>query len=318
MARKIVAIQSLSAAHESRLRQAAPGWELVHGKTQDDWQPHLADAEIIVGWHPAVVEACLRPGTTLRWLQHWGAGVDNFPFEAFASSGVVLTNASGVHANPISETIMAMMLSLTRKLHVSVRNQTQRQWRQIGGLGEMHGKTAGIIGVGAIGEETARLCKAFGMNVLGVKRTPSPCAYVDRMVSMRQLNEVLGESDYVIVTLPLTKDTAHVIGVEQFRAMKPSAFYINIGRGGTTDELALVEALRSGSIAGAGLDVFEVEPLPVSSPLWEMDNVIISAHNTGITVHYDDRAMDIFLRNLQDYLAGSEPQLNRIDLDKQY
>jgi phosphoglycerate dehydrogenase-like enzyme len=235
-----------------------------------------------------------------------------------AEFGIILTNASGVHPNPISETVLAMMLGLTRKIHLSVRNQLLHKWESVGELGEIHGKTIGIIGAGAIGMEIAKLSKVFGMKVIGVKKTLSESVYVDHMVTLEQLDEVLTESDFVVVTLPLTHETNHVMGRDQFAKMKPSAYYFNIGRGGTTDTEALIEALQSGTIAGAGLDVFEIEPLPEDNPLWDMDNVILTPHNSGSTEYYHERAMHIFLRNLMDYMEGREPQLNRVDYNEQY
>jgi phosphoglycerate dehydrogenase-like enzyme len=318
MGRKIVIVQNITETHEKQICSVARDWELITGEEREQWQPHLADAEIVVGWNSTVEQECLQPDTALRWVQSWGAGVDKMPFAALAEYGVLLTNASGVHPNPISESIFAMMLGLTRKIQLSIRNQLEHKWQQLGGLGEIHGKTIGIIGVGAIGLEVAKLSKVFGMTVLGVKRTLSESVYVDRMVTMDGLDEVLRESDYVVVTLPHTSETNHVIGRGQFAEMKPSAYYINIGRGGTTDTEALIEALQNGSIAGAGLDVFEIEPLPADNLLWDMDNVIITAHNSGITEYYQERAMQIFLRNLRDYVDGREPQLNRVDLDNQY
>ncbi|MDF2958451.1 MAG: 2-hydroxyacid dehydrogenase, partial [Paenibacillus sp.] len=246
MARKIVSVHTLSPVHEEQVRKLVPDWDFVNGKESDQWLAHLADAEILVGWSRAAAEQCLQPGTRLRWVQNWGAGVDKMPLQELAEAGVILTNASGVHPNPISETVLGMMLGLTRKIHLAIGNQHQRKWGSLEPLGEMHGKTVGIIGVGAIGTEVAKLCKAFGMKVLGVKRTLSESEFVDQMVTMDGLDEVLRESDYIVVTLPLTSETANVIGASQFQSMKPSAYYINIGRGGTTDEQALIEALRSG------------------------------------------------------------------------
>jgi phosphoglycerate dehydrogenase-like enzyme len=320
MTRKIVVVQAISETHEKQIRSLARDWELVHGKEQEKWQPHLADAEIIAGWHSTLAKECLQPDTALRWIQNWGAGVDNMPLQEIAEHGVMLTTTSGVHPNPISESIFAMMLGLTRKMQIAIRNQLQHKWDRSGfsDMGEIHGKTIAIIGVGAIGLEVAKLSKVFGMTVLGIKRTLSESVYVDRMVTMDGLNEVLSESDYVVNTLPHTSETNHVIGREQFAVMKSSAYYINIGRGGTTDTEALIEALQSGSIAGAGLDVFEVEPLPADNLLWDMENVIITPHNSGITEYYQERAMQIFLRNLRDYIEGREPQLNRVDFKNQY
>jgi phosphoglycerate dehydrogenase-like enzyme len=235
-----------------------------------------------------------------------------------AARGIVLTNASGVHAFPISETILAMMLAFARKLHLSIRHQEQRAWKSVGPLGEIHGQTMGVIGVGAIGEETARLGKAFGMKVLGVRRSGAPSPHVDRMYGQDGLDEVLQQSDYVIVTLPLTPETRHLIGQREFMRMKASAYFINIGRGGTVHTEALLDALREGRIAGAGLDVFEQEPLPAASPLWEQENVIITPHNSGATVYYDDRAADIFLANLKAYLHNGRPSINVVDFNKNY
>lgn len=315
---KIVCIQSLSDTDLEQIRRIAPHWEIVHGTETESWLPHLKDAEIVLGWRRTTEQECLKPGTRLRWVQTWGAGVDYVDFNKLAEYGVMLTNASGVHAYPISETILAMMLAFTRKVHLALRNQIQAKWQGVGLLGEIRGQTAGILGIGAIGEETAKLCKAFGMHVLGVRRSDHASPYVDEMFQYEGLNDVLRRSDYVINTLPLTAETRSIIGRGQFNRMQPTAMYINIGRGGTTDTEALVEALKSGVIAGAGLDVFEKEPLAETSPLWGLDNVILTPHNAGSTAKYQERAMEIFLHNLRDYVEGREPSRNRVDLQKQY
>jgi phosphoglycerate dehydrogenase-like enzyme len=315
---KIVCMQSMSEPDLEQIRRIAPHWEIVHGTEAESWLPHLNEAEIVLGWRRTAEQECLKPGTRLRWVQTWGAGVDYVDFDKFAEYGVMLTNASGVHAYPISETILAMMLAFTRKVHLALRNQIQAEWQSVGLLGEIHGQTAGILGIGAIGEETAKLCKAFGMRVLGVRRSDQASPYVDEMVQYEGLDDVLRRSDFVINTLPLTAETRHIIGRGQFNRMQPTAFYINIGRGGTTDTEALVEALKSGGIAGAGLDVFEKEPLDETSPLWGLDNVILTPHNSGSTGKYQERAMEIFLHNLRDYVEGREPSRNRVDLQKQY
>lgn len=315
---KIICLRTMSLNHlEQIYKVIPPGWEVIHGD-KEQWTLHLKDAEIMVGWNGTVVEQCLNPNTKLRWVQNWGAGVDGMPLAEMAAQGIVLTNASGVHAFPISETILAMMLAFSRKLHVSIRNQVQNTWKSTGELNEIHGRTMGVIGVGAIGEETARLGKAFGMKVLGVRRSGEPSLYVDRMFDNLGLDEVLRLSDYIIVTLPLTPETYHLFGRREFALMKASAHFINIGRGGTTDTEALLEALREGKIAGAGLDVFEQEPLPETSPLWQLDNVIITPHNSGSTVYYDDRAMEIFLTNLKAYFHNGQPSCNLVDFDKHY
>lgn len=178
---KIVCLYSLSEQDAERIRQIAPEWELVHGNEKEECLPHLKDADVVVGWGYTAEEECLKPGTKLRWVQAWGAGIEYIPLDKFAARGVILTNASGVHANPISESIFAMMLTFARKMNVSFLNQLQKEWHYTGSLHEIHGKTVAIIGVGAIGEETARIAKAFGMNVLGIRRSGQPSSYVDKM-----------------------------------------------------------------------------------------------------------------------------------------
>lgn len=318
-ARKIVCLHKLSGDSIRRIREAAPEWEIVCNADMETLRAQLPHAEILAGWNEQALELVTgQEVTPLRWVQCWGAGVDQMPLETFARNEILLTNASGVHAFPVSETVFGMMLAFARRLHVTMRYQANGRWQNPGSLREIHGKTAAVIGLGAIGEETARLAKAFGMKVLGVKRAGGESPYADRMYDIGSLMEVLGQSDYVIVTLPLTNETRHLFGKAQFQAMKPSAYYINIGRGGTTDTHALAEALRHGIIAGAGLDVFEQEPLPASSPLWEMENVILTPHISGLTDNYEERMMDIFMRNLQEYLGGKAPSVNRVDFTKQY
>jgi len=174
--------------------------------------------------------------------------------------------------------------------------------------------------LGAVGQEIARLCKAFGMRVIGIRRSDgaaSPCPDVDRVYPREQLPELLAESDFVVLALPLTKETQGMIGEKELRVMKPTAFLINVARGAIVDEEALVRALTEKWIAGAGLDVFTREPLPPESPLYAMDNVIFSPHISGDIPDYESRAVEVFCENLRRYLAG-EPFLHEVDREKGY
>lgn len=315
--RRILVLQKLDQGQMDIIRHAAPGWEVI---TSD--QPledrHYTEAEVICGWNAKAKQLSLEPGTALKWLQTWGAGIEKLPLEAIKRRGIWLTNASGVHAYPISESVFAMLLSFTRQLHRSVRNQAERKWEPGARLDEAHGRTIGILGVGEIGAEVAKIAKAFGMTVLGVRRSGAAADSVDRMTTFAGLTEVLTESDYIVNCLPLTEETKLIINRDSFRLMKPNAFYINIGRGGTTDTEALVDALREGRIAGAGLDVFEQEPLPSDHPLWGFDNVILTPHHTGSTSQYNRRAVDIFATNLSAYAAGRVPPVNLVGEDRMY
>jgi phosphoglycerate dehydrogenase-like enzyme len=316
--RKILLALNITENDLEEVRRICVGWDVVHSKNKEVWPEQLQDAEVIVGWNKAFVEHCLVSGTRLRWVQSWSAGVDKMPLALMAKYGIDLTTTSGIHAYPISESIFAMILSLVRKVHIAIRNQTQKQWVSVGEVGEIHGRTLGIIGVGEIGKETARIGKAFGMTVLGVRSSGQAVEYVDRMYNTSELNELLQASDFVVNTLPLTTQTRHIIGQEQFRHMKPTAYYFNIGRGATTDEAALYEALSNKIIAGAGIDVFEQEPLPLHSPLWELENMIITPHNAGDTEEYNSRAMSVFISNLEDYIRGAKPSINLVDMEREY
>jgi phosphoglycerate dehydrogenase-like enzyme len=278
----------------------------------------LADVEIAAGGVPLdlIVNA-----PQLRWFQQWGAGANwLMRYPQAVTQDWILTNASGVHAVPISEHIFAMLLAFARRLPDSIRAQSRREWLKHprGSIFELAGKTALIVGFGPIGQRTAQLADALGMRVLGVRRDPSQgVAGVEKMVNLGQMGEILAEADFVIVTIPLTKETEGKFTAKEFQRIKSTAYVINVGRGGTVLEKDLVHALREKHIAGAGLDVFETEPLPDDSPLWEMDNVIITAHYAGSTPHYVDRAMEIFLDNLARYRSGKQMR-NVVDKELGY
>lgn len=317
--RKIVITNTLNQNLIEQIKEIIPDWTIITGKDRDIWQEHLHDAEIIAGWKKGIEKECLAPQSKLKWLQTWSAGVDSLPLESLESKNIIVTSANGVHAYPISESIFALMLGLTRKIHTYVKNQQEKKWHHSGIKLEMHEKTIGIIGVGAIGKETAKIAKAFGMRVLGVRHSGKKQSYVDEMYTTDQLDLVLPNCDYVVVTLPLTKETKHLFDSKKFDLMKPSAFFINIGRGEIAVEDDLIIALQNGLIAGAGLDVFEQEPLSVDSPLWEMENVIISPHIAGSTEHYNQRVIEnILIPNLRNYISGTLPSVNHVDFSKGY
>lgn len=314
----MVILPQLAEASLSRIRRVAPDCEVLHGLTGEALRNGLARAEVVCGWNDAVAQACKEEDTPIRWIQSWGAGVDRMPIALLSDRDIVLTTASGVHPHPVSETALAMMLAFCRQLHVSIRHQRNRCWENPVGLTELHGKTIGIVGVGTIGEEIARLAKAFGMTTLGIRRSGKPVDAVDRMYDRQGLDTVLAESDIVVAIMPLTDESRHMFGREQFSQMKRSAIFINVSRGATVDTEALVDALRSEDIAGAGLDVFEQEPLPAEHPLWELSNVIMTPHNGGVTDRYEERALEIFVTNLTAWIKGEAPLLNQVELDRQY
>lgn len=317
--RKLIITHTVEQKNMEQIKTIIPDWDVITGKDKEIWEGHLKDAEVIAGWRKSVKKECLQNDSHLKWLQTWSAGVDSLPLEALESKNILLTSANGVHTFPISETIFALMLSLTRKIHTYVKNQQTKTWEHANLKSEIHEKTIGIIGVGAIGKETARIAKAFGMTVLGVRRSGKPEDFVDQMYTTDQLSILLPQCDYVVITLPLTKDTFHLFGKEQLNQMKPSSFFINIGRGEIVVENDLIAALQNQTIAGAGLDVFEKEPLSEGSQLWDMENVIITPHTAGATEHYNQRVIEnIFIPNLKNYVAGKTPAINLVTYSKGY
>jgi len=303
----------------SQIQEAAPNMTVRVTDEHNEIERILDDVEIAVGGFPRDL---LPKAHSLRWLQQWGAGADwLLKHPEAAGMDFVLTNASGVHSIPISEHIFAFLFAFARRLPDAIRSQEKHQWLRPASaqqLFELAGKTMVLVGVGAIGERTARVAKALGMRVLGVRRTPGKTLPgVEAMVGPQQLHAVLPEADFVVLTIPLTAETRNMIGEAELRLMKSTAYIVNIGRGGTIDEAALVRALHDGSVAGAGLDVFASEPLPEDSPLWCMDNVIVTAHYAGSTPHYNARALEIFLDNLKRYRAG-EPLRNVVDKNLGY
>ena len=309
---------SFSHDYVEATRALAPDMTVLFTRDLEEIRSVIGEVEIAAGSFPREL---LPKATSLRWVQQWGAGADwLMRYPEAAQMDFVLTNASGVHAIPISEHIMALILAFARKLCVAARAQARHEWLRPEGddLFELAGKTMLLIGVGAIGAYTAKLASAMDIHVIGVRRDPSASVPgVAEMHGPDQLLALLPQADFVVLTVPLTHETRGMIGEAELRAMKATAFIVNIGRGGTIQEDKLIHALHAGWIGGAGLDVFEKEPLPADSPLWDMENVIITPHYSGRTPRYDERAMSIFLDNLQRYRTG-QPLRNVVDKQAGY
>lgn len=296
-----------------RIGQLAPGLRVAVTRDRAEIAALLDSVAIAAGSLPPdlVVRA-----PALRWYQQWAAGSDwLLRHPEAAGRDFLLTSASGVHAVPISEQIIGALLMFARGLHRAVRAQARGEWwrPEPAELFELPGKTMLIIGVGAIGSRTAELAAALGMRVEGIRRHPErPTSGLAALYGPDQLRERLAQADVVVLTVPLSAETRRMIGPAELDAIKPGAYLINIGRGGTVDEPALIRAILAGRVAGAALDVFAEEPLPADSPLWSLDQVILTAHYSGATPHYDERALAIFLDNLERFQAG-RPLRNLVD-----
>ena len=280
--------------------------------TGDPDQAQIALLSISLTRTPATAAELPRMfrGESLRWLQSAGAGFDSPVFTALLERGVRLTNASGIHAEPIAQYIFTYVLYWERNVQAHQQQQRERDWEIIVSE-DLTTKTLGIVGLGGIGLAAARVARAFGMRVIGLRRSPSPEDGVDRLFGPDELDELLNQSDYVVLALPLNASTRHTIGRDQLEAMKPEAVLINAARGGVVDEPALIDALRAGQIRGATLDVTETEPLPAASPLWALENCVITPHDAGYSPVGDERLITLFLDNLRRYQEG-EPLRNEV------
>jgi phosphoglycerate dehydrogenase-like enzyme len=309
---------------------AVEQWPLPDGVWPED---KTTDAEIYYA-----TTRIPRPeqAPNLRWVQvHW-AGVDSLLDTPIWDSDIAITNTSGIHAPNMAQYAMTQILAWAHRVPKWFQYQKLGKWPQNRWdkflPDELHGRTLGIVGYGSIGREIARLAKPFGMKILVSKRDarqPEDDGYAvlgggdprgelpDRIYPSEATRSMLAECDYVVITLPLTEKTRHFFDETLFKEMKPTAFLVNVGRGSVINEPDLVKALKKGWIAGAGLDVFETEPLPDDSPLWTMDNVILTPHVSGFTPYYDDRATDLFAENLRRYLAG-EKLLNLVNREQGY
>lgn len=287
---------------------------VVHARPGEAaYEEALPVADVMVGRPP--VQDVART-SSLQWLQLASAGANNYVGRI--PKTIRLTAANGVYGIPVSEHAFALMLGLARSVPAYIRQQTARRWEPHGTFLELSGSTCGVLGLGDIGMAVASRAAAFGMRVVGMRRNPheKPDG-IDEIFGPDELGRMLSECDFVVNTLPGTSSTEDLLDGKMLRSIRKGGVLINVGRGNTIDETALVEVLEDGHLSGAGLDVFEEEPLPESSPLWRMPNVIITPHIGGESPRGDDRVVELFLDNLRRFLDGGSLQ-NEVDHDLGY
>jgi phosphoglycerate dehydrogenase-like enzyme len=300
----------------------------------DELKGVMAEIDVLYTWNtfPDPADA-----PRLRWVQIHSAGADRILEEPlYTETNVLVTTVSGIHVVTMGEYVLGQMLAFAHRFPLMMADKAGATWPENRWErylpDELRGATLGIVGYGSVGREIARLAQSFGMKILAMKYnlrelvsddytlpgTGDPHAEIpDRLYPPAALKSFLGACDYVVLTLPLNKQTRHLIDAAALEAMKPSAVLINVSRGPVVDEKALIYALREKQIAGAGLDVFEEEPLPADSPLWTLPNVILSPHVSGYSPHYDERSAEVFAENLRRFIAG-EALINQVDRDRDY
>lgn len=323
-------------AQWDRLRRVAPDVVIRQVPARDPAEvgPNVGDAEIAIIDGNHNFDPALAPN--LRWVQTASAGVNLLLDKELWKSEVVITNASGIQVRSMAEWAFSTILAFRHRLPYLRERQRQHVWvptDPLGhSLGDLAGLTMGVVGYGSIGREVGRLAKAFGMRLVATTvdpDRPADTGYVlpgagdpqgalpDALEGPEYLMELLRQSDVVVVTVPSTPATYRMMGTEQFRAMRPHAMFVNMSRGTVVDEAALERALREGWIAGAALDVTEVEPLPGDSPLWDLENLLLTPHISWLSPGYYDRLMDLFAENVRRYLAG-EPLVNLVDRERAF
>jgi phosphoglycerate dehydrogenase-like enzyme len=306
------------------LREAAGG-EIISITNKEDFLSALHEAEVLCG--SRVPENWREAAPNLRWVQFPGAGVDSLRKTTLlqADSGVLVTTASGIHITSISEYVFGSMLMFNRSWPEMVHLQDRHIWPRSGAEyhlkeKELAGRTLGIVGMGNIGRRIAQVAHAFGMRVLATRlsaRAGEQDADAEQVFGFEQLHDLLGQSDYVVVAVPLTDKTEKLIGEAELHAMKPDAYLVNIARGRVIDEVALMRALREGWIGGAGLDVAAQEPLPAESALYDTPNMILTPHISGASERYAERLAELFADNLRRYRSG-QPLRNLYDPKREY
>jgi phosphoglycerate dehydrogenase-like enzyme len=297
---------------------SSPTCDLVHRKRVEEMcdivtidasgnlsgDPDGAEVVMLPWLLPDEVVARLLRMPSVRWLQTVSSGTEYAQRVLSPEQEMLVTNASGVFDIPIAEMVLTYILMVTKQVPRFLEQQRSRRWHLVR-LREVAGLTVAIVGLGSIGIEVARRCRAFGMRVLATRRHPSRGGEgVDVVYAAEQLSEMLQTADFVVISAPLTSETRGMIGRDELAQMRPDAWLINVARGPIVDQDALIAALASGTIGGAALDVFDVEPLPETSPLWDMPNVIITPHNSWSTPYLERRETELFLDNLVRYLRG--------------
>jgi D-2-hydroxyacid dehydrogenase (NADP+) len=299
------------ARYRDPLRAHFPEIEIAAVNHRDKIDPHIARTDILLTFGAMMADEVFRKAASLKWVQVLGTGVDRVADSPSLGNDVIITNIHGIHGAPVAEAAIGFMLALSREMPRSVRAQDRRAWDRFPAR-LLDGKTVGMFGIGIIAEALAPRCKALGMRVVGVSSAPRAVPGFDRMLPRDALIEAVREWDYFVLLTPHTPATYHAVDESVFRAMKRGSYFVNLGRGETVDEAALIAALEDGRLAGAALDVFAVEPLPAAHKFWSMPNVIITPHLGGFYDEYPDRCLPVVEENLRRFLAGEREHMINI------
>lgn len=318
---KIVIGSKVSNKHIEKLEKVGQKSDvelnIIYSDNEEIIEKEIIDADALIIWDTTFKRKYVQKGQNLKWVQTLTAGIDNFLVPEIKESDIQLTSLKGIHGIPMSEHIFGMLLGTNRKLYQIRENQRKKKWSRDIRVGEIYGKTLVILGLGHIGLEVAKRAKAFGMEVIGVKRSMAEVEYADKIYTTEDRLKAIRQGDIILSILPATKETYHLIDEKTFNNMKDNAILMNFGRGDVVNQADLIDALQTQQIRGAILDVFEEEPLSEKSPLWEMKNVYISPHMSAMSNKYMERGFDIIVENLKHFING-EPMINRVNFEAGY
>jgi D-2-hydroxyacid dehydrogenase (NADP+) len=311
MSTKVLIVDVHAEMYRDRLRAEFPALHFALFHKAAEVTGDLSDIDVMIMFGIEVRDFMLSGAPRLQWIQSLATGVDHFLRCRSLKPDVLITSGRGIHGPPMREQVVYLMMAASRDAVRQVGDMKAHFWeRRL--WSTLHGKTAAIVGIGVVGIAIAELLKAFGMRVVGVTRTPRDVACFDQMVPTDRLVDAARDADYLINVLPASEDNIAIFDARIFSAMKPTAYYISAGRGQTVDDAALLAALRERRIAGAGLEVFQTEPLPADSPFWDLPNVFITPHIGGYVVEYEDFILPLVVDNMRLFLAGRHSEMQNI------
>lgn len=309
---QVLVLDNFADKYAAHLRAEFPQLTVHTAKRIADVTAPLAGMDVLVAFGISINDTLLADMTGLQWIQSLATGTDHFTNSPAFRRDVLLTSARGLHGAPMRETVALLMLALARNMRRIIRDQLNAHWDRGAPWMLLEGKTAVLVGVGVSSSAIAHLLKAFGMRVIGISATPRKQEGFDEIRARKDIVSAAREADFLVNILPGGPQNAHAIGADVFNALPGRAFFINVGRGETVDEVALLKVLQEGKIAGAGLDVFASAPLPPQSPFWKLENVIVSPHIAGFFSEYEDYMMPILMDNMRAFLAGDRSAMSNV------
>lgn len=314
----ILVTANLSVTYQKKLEADFPHQHFVFCKNVEVGERFLPETEILVTYGEDLNKEHIDQAAHLKWIMVLSAGMDEMPLQEIANRKILVTNARGIHKTPMSEYVIAMLLQVYRQSKTLIKHEMQHEWNRSVPMQEISGRTMLIVGAGAIGQEVARLAKAFRMNTIGISRSGSAGVYFDETYSIDNLEQLLTRADFLISVLPSTPETRSLYTYEHFKRLPNHAIFLNMGRGDVVADEVILKAVRNQQILHAVLDVFDQEPLPPSHPFWGEERITVTPHLSGVSAKYLERALAIFTNNLQCYLAENDSYLNKIDPNRGY